>query len=90
MSVGGQSSLSMSRLKLNLKILGKILVSNTGGGSIIFHHIQAKPELKKNLGDILVSKTGGQSSFTMVRINLNLKILGKNLVDKTGDVNHLS
>ena len=35
----------MSRLNLKWKILGEILVSQTGG-SIIFHHVQAKSELK--------------------------------------------
>ena len=82
---GGQSSFTMSRLNLNLKILGEILVSNPGGRgqssftmsrvnlnlkilggdsgqqygwSIIFHHVQAKSELKI-LGEILVSNTWG-------------------------------
>ena len=43
--LGGQSSLTMCRLNLNLKILGEILVSDTGG-SIIFDHVQTKSELK--------------------------------------------
>ena len=40
----GQSSLTMCRLNLNLKILGEVLFSHTGG-SIIFEHVQAKPEV---------------------------------------------
>ena len=38
--VGVQSSSTMARLNLNFKILGEI-----PGGSIIFHHVQAKSEL---------------------------------------------
>ena len=42
---GGQPSFTLPRLNLNLKMLGEILVSNTGG-SINLHHVQAKFELK--------------------------------------------
>ena len=35
----------MTRLNQTLKILGEILVGNTGGKSIIFYHVQAKSEL---------------------------------------------
>ena len=40
---GGQSSFTMCRLNLNWKILAEIL---SGGGPIIFHHVQVKCELK--------------------------------------------
>ena len=43
--MGGQKPLTMTRLKLNLIILGQILVSNTEDRSIIFHHAQGKSEL---------------------------------------------
>ena len=77
-----QSSFTMSRLNLNLLILDKILVSNTGGQS---YFTMSRLNLNLLILDkILVSNTGGQSYFTMSRLNLNLKVLGVNLVVKTG------
>ena len=78
-TLGSQSSLTMHRLKLNLKILGEILVwSVIPGGSIIFHHVQTKSELNtfRVRSWSGLSYPGGQSSLTMCRLNLNLKILG--------------
>ena len=68
--MGGQSSFAMCRLNLNFKILGE-----KPGGSIIFHHVQAKSELKNFRWDTGWSYCRCQSSFTICRLNLNFKIL---------------
>ena len=68
----------MSRLNLNLKMLGEILVNNMGDQSS-FTMSRLNLNLKI-LGEILVNNMGNQSSFTMSRLNLNLKILGEILV----------
>ena len=47
----------MCRLNLNFKILGEILVTHTGGGAIIFHHVQDIYELY-NFGEILFGHVG--------------------------------
>ena len=78
----GQSSFTKWRLNLNLKILGKILVSHVGW-SIIFNQVQAKSELYNFRWDTVWS-CGGQSSFTKCRLNLNFKILDEILVSHTG------
>ena len=81
--LGGQSSFTMCRLNLNLKLLGEILVwSVIPVGSIIFHHVQTKSKLKTFRWDpgLVCHTLGGQSSLTMCRLNLNLKLLGEILV----------
>ena len=42
---GAQSSLTMCRLNLNFKILGRIFVCHTQVSSIIFDHVQTKSDL---------------------------------------------
>ena len=82
-TLGGQSSLTIHRLKLTLNILGEIRVwSVIPGGSIIFDHVQTKSELKNFRWDpgLVCHTLGGQSSLTMHRLKLNLKILGEILV----------
>ena len=72
---GVQSSFTMSRLNLNVKILCEILVYSTWGGSIIFHYVQAESEHKKHFRwySGLEYQGGVQSSFTMCKLNLKLK-----------------
>ena len=50
---------------------------------IIFHHVQANPELKI-LGEILVGQMGGSIIFHHVKAKSELKILGEILVDQLG------
>ena len=63
------------------RILGETLVwSVIPGGYIIFHHVQTKSQFENFRWDPGLSYLGGQSSLTMCRLNLNLKLLGEILV----------
>ena len=68
---------------MKLKIFGEVLVSQTGG-SIIFHHVQAKFELVNFRLGPGQSDRVVNSSLTMSRLNLNLKIFGEILVSQMG------
>ena len=117
-----QSSFTMSSLNLNYKIECKVIFWSAvpGWSSFIFHHVQAKSELYKNIRWVSWSAVPGwrsiiflhvqakseyknlrwyfglkylgwsQSSFTMSRLNLNVKELDELLFCSTWvEVNHL-
>ena len=63
----GQSSLTMCRLNLNLKILGEILVSHTGGGGQSSFTMSRQSHLFKVIGEILVKILNSRFSLHMVK-----------------------